>query len=478
MPCFETDCPRTCLLEIGSLLARTALRSIEHAASAMCIRCVEQRMPTERKCCIGKGPAVGGQNNRRLEETLQGDDIKEEFWDMEIKEKFPGLLLNCVEDARKLVQKCPIFLFGRARQGKSTVLNDLVQALGSNERPATEDHYKACTQGVKVHRWQCKGWTTPGVEEELLLFDTEGWELGKQAVDLLDQCMQKAKDKQESIGEEVLHQRLVLVLVLGAENRHEIHDKKFHQLIKEVCDQATRAAERGQGGKPVLLPVVSKEDLFEDSDIRATTGRDFRKMLSEKIGQQMDVRDPVFIGRDKKDADPKRPCILELKDRLSNICQEQLASVHILRAVQLIMENKLMQELEKWEKEGVDPSHSLVRRFLWVVARHRNLRIRNLYEEHCTLSWAKAREKAQEIRSFTSSGDTIEGLDSWHSDPLRRKCLLKKETLDTLGSFGMPSREATTSASSWAFDEGTPEGPTWDPYLANTASKHSKKGKK
>ena len=91
------------------------------------------------------------------------------------------------------------------------------------------------------------------------------------------------------------------------------------------------------------------------------------------------------------------------------------------------------------------------------------------------MSWAKAREKAQEIRSFTSSGDTIEGLDSWHDDPLRRK---KKETLDTLGSFGMPSREATTSASSWAFDEGTPEGPTWDPYLANTASKHSKKGKK
>lgn len=297
-----------------------------------------------------------------------------------------------------------------------------------------------------MHRILCVGWTTPGVEEELLLFDTEGWELGQQAVNLLDKCMEMAK--QEKIGEEVLHQRLVLVLVLAAENRREIDDPKFQDLVKDVCDQAKGAADKAHGGKPVLLPVVSKKDQFAREEIRRETSETFLQMLKRKVGEQMDVQDAIFIGGYEKGGNSNRPCILEIKDALSNICRRQLASEDILRAVQLIMENKLMEELQEWDKQGIDASHSLVRRFLWVVAQHRNLRVKDLYsEEHRKLSWAEARKFAEKIRGFKAIGETIQGTDAWHSDrldawhPLRQKRQSERDTSSTSTGLEQAERE-------------------------------------
>ena len=412
---------------------------------------------------IGKSPAKPDQTHKCLESILKGDDIKEELHDMRTKDDLAQTIETCSEDAKKLVGKCPIFFFGGARQGKSTMINDLLQAFGSEKRPATEDDRKACTRDVKLHKGECNALALPGVEvkEELLLFDTEGWKLGKkaQASGLLKKCMDLAK-KEEEIGELVLHHRLVLVLVLGAENCHELYDSvdDFLDLIKEVCDQAKKAADKAQGAKPVLLPVVSKYDLFPDfpdsDEIQKETGNLFQEILEDKVGKQMDVREPVLIGEYKKVALQERKCIQKLKDTLSKICKEQLASSHIMRAVQVSMETRLLEELQEWQKEGIDSPYSLARRWLWIVARHRNLRVRNLFEDCPELGWEDAQKKADVIRKFGweeaqkkakvsrcfqifqgSAQKIHEGQDEWHSDPAR--ALFQKEKGESRDAVGI-----------------------------------------
>eukprot|EP00438_Fugacium_kawagutii_P009825 Skav212326 [mRNA] locus=scaffold3374:192059:193612:- [translate_table: standard] len=395
---------------------------------------------------IGKSPV--GQSNEGLEYTLECKDILTELRDLKLMEfqRAKELVKNCSECPAQLVRSCPVFFFGRSRQGKSTLINDLLQNLGEEDRPAMQDDMKPCTRGVKLHRRSLTEWTTPGMEEELLLFDSEGWELGKPAGNLWEECMSKAK--QLEIDKGVLPHRIVLVLVLAAENRHEISDEKFKDLVKEVCDQAKAAAHKAQGGKPVLLPVVSKADLFKNQQIQDQTGKDLKQMLLSQelgIGSSMEVQDPVFVGW-MQGEDPSRDCIEDLTSKLSAICKKQLASEFILRAVQQNMENKLMEELQSWEDQGIDATYSLIRRFLWVVARHRNLRVRNLYNEGSPkLSWQDAEKKAEEIRRFAPSGETTEGKDEWHTDPLRRVVSSKERASDTDGIHRNESTSTMTS---------------------------------
>lgn len=314
--------------------------------------------------------------------------------------------------------------------------------------------------------------------------------------------MKKAKEKK--IGQEVLPQRLVLVLVVSAsaESRSELADPEFQRLVREVCIQAKQAADKAQGRKPVLVPVVTKSDLLEKEkpDIREKVRHAFNEMLSKSfnkmlsmsapsiafpwfngtnepttcgrffgssagIRDMMDVREPMFVASSPEDQeDPEG--VLELKRTLSLICKEQLASENILRAVQVSMEKKLLEELKSWEKRGIDSPHSLVRRFLWVVARHCNLRVKNLHEDHPKLTWDAAEAKAAVIRSFKCPKKTNEDTDSYHTDPLRQK---HRQPCDP--SADLPCREESTSTCT-----STPKGPQWDPYLT-TSCKRGRSGK-
>ncbi|CAK8992095.1 unnamed protein product [Durusdinium trenchii] len=511
MPCSGLD--SGVLIGIGGIggqVLREAPSYAAHVATEMghkflaqCLSKVAERICSEssRPTWIAKAPANGDSENR-LEATLGGNGIKEEFKDTQMDVQ--KLVEECTVDAKEIVNKCPIFIFGRSRQGKSTLVNNLLKALGKEVRPdghASVGHMTPCTKGVEMYSCKCSEWTTPGLEEEVILFDSEGWELGK-AVDLWSECMKKAKEKK--IGQEVLPQRLVLVLVVSAsaESRSELADPEFQRLVREVCIQAKQAADKAQGRKPVLVPVVTKSDLLEKEkpDIREKVRHAFNEMLSKSfnkmlsmsapsiafpwfngtnepttcgrffgssagIRDMMDVREPMFVASSPEDQeDPEG--VLELKRTLSLICKEQLASENILRAVQVSMEKKLLEELKSWEKRGIDSPHSLVRRFLWVVARHCNLRVKNLHEDHPKLTWDAAEAKAAVIRSFKCPKKTNEDTDSYHTDPLRQK---HRQPCDP--SADLPCREESTSTCT-----STPKGPQWDPYLT-TSCKRGRSGK-
>ena len=269
-----------------------------------------------------------------LEATVRGEAITEELWDTALCEKGQLDLEQCTVTAKEIVGVCPIYFFGRTRQGKSTLINNLLQELGDNTRPAKEHHMAPCTKGVHMHRQECTAWTTQSVKETVVLVDTKGWEFEGNEGDLFADCLAKAE--REKIRPEVLHQRLVLVLVLGAENRHEISDSRFLGLVKRVCLQASEAAAKARGERPVLLPIVSKQDLI-DTYIQKATSDGLERVLNTVVGDIMNVQAPVF-ATNKSSA-----CIVELRNQLASICRKQLASTTILRAVQESTEEELLK---------------------------------------------------------------------------------------------------------------------------------------
>lgn len=245
MPCSGLD--SGVLIGIGGSYAAHVAKEMGHKFLAECLSKVAERICSEssRPTWIAKAPADGDSENR-LEATLGGNFIEEEFKDTQMDVQ--KLVKECTVDAKEIVDKCPIFIFGRSRQGKSTLVNNLLKALGKEVHPdghASVGHMTPCTKGVQMYSCKCSEWTTPGLEEEVILFDSEGWELGK-AVDLWSECMKKAKEKK--IGQEVLPQRLVLVLVVSAsaESRSELADPEFQRLVREVCIQAKQAADKAK----------------------------------------------------------------------------------------------------------------------------------------------------------------------------------------------------------------------------------------
>ncbi|CAJ1356598.1 unnamed protein product [Effrenium voratum] len=267
-----------------------------------------------------------------------------------------------------------------------------------------------CTKGVHMHRQECTAWTTQSVKETVVLVDTKGWEFEGNEGDLFADCLAKAE--REKIRPEVLHQRLVLVLVLGAENRHEISDSRFLGLVKRVCLQASEAAAKARGERPVLLPIVSKQDLI-DTYIQKATSDGLERVLNTVVGDIMNVQAPVF-ATNKSSA-----CIVELRNQLASICRKQLASTTILRAVQESTEEELLKLLESWDEKGIDAAHSLARRYVWVVARHRGLRMKSLYHKQPFLSWDTAKSLVKMLRDPNLKVQQP-GKDDWHTDELRK----------------------------------------------------------
>jgi len=341
---------------------------------------------------------------------VRGEAITEELWDTALCEKGQLDVEQCTVTAKEIVGVCPIYFFGRTRQGKSTLINNLLQELGDNTRPAKEHHMAPCTKGVHMHRQECTAWTTQSVKETVVLVDTKGWEFEGNEGDLFADCLAKAE--REKIRPEVLHQRLVLVLVLGAENRHEISDSRFLGLVKRVCLQASEAAAKARGERPVLLPIVSKQDLI-DTYIQKATSDGLERVLNTVVGDIMNVQAPVF-ATNKSSA-----CIVELRNQLASICRKQLASTTILRAVQESTEEELLKLLESWDEKGIDAAHSLARRYVWVVARHRGLRMKSLYHKQPFLSWDTAKSLVKMLRDPNLKVQQP-GKDDWHTDELRK----------------------------------------------------------
>lgn len=88
-----------------------------------------------------------------------------------------------------------------------------------------------------------------------------------------------------------------------------------------------------------------------------------------------------------------------LREELALISKEQLQSEAIRSQVMTIIERDLMKSLEEWHDEkGFGNLHALARRFVWVAARHRNMRIKNLWlPTKTTMSWQEAKDTVQKM---------------------------------------------------------------------------------
>uniref|UniRef100_A0A7S4UEA3 Uncharacterized protein n=1 Tax=Alexandrium monilatum TaxID=311494 RepID=A0A7S4UEA3_9DINO len=392
----------TCLLDA---FRRVAVRLLVSCVIDIC--CPKSRGTPQ----FGRGPRHV--HDKPIEVLVRADDIRLELCDMEVDGD--EVVERSTHSAKEFMKKSPVILFGPARQGKTTMVNDILEELGDFSRPGKESFLLPCTRGVQVFKTQCSSWTTPGVEEEVLLLDSEGWEFGRTPKNLFKECMKLAE--KEQIQLKLLQHRLVLVSVLSAENRSWVEDPKFLDLLDGVCRQAAKEA---GGGKPVLVPVVSKEDLLNDGLERDIVLRAYTKSLEKRVGSTVEVH-PALGVTHKADADGRRPSIKQLREKLAAICTKQLMSEHILLAVKDIIAGDLQRYLMEWDEEGIDASHALVRRFLWIVARHHGLRIKDLYKIEPTMDWKQVEGVCRDLKGWRAPKAGAEATDGWHWDPRREK---------------------------------------------------------
>jgi hypothetical protein len=212
-------------------------------------------------------------------------------------------------NAKDFISSIPIFFFGLSRQGKSTCINDQLELLGREDRPAPEDFIGPCTKGVKPHTHLVDKWTGCGFPENLLFLDTEGWEFGKESSPLLRQCMEYAET--HHIQKEILKHRLIFVLCMSAESRGTMKDEKFLGLVKKLCKDASKLA---KFHRPVLVPVVTKIDTLKEEQLHITkVHQHFKSCLEEAVGDCVDLRPPILTSSKEHGSTGQRCLHAELR---------------------------------------------------------------------------------------------------------------------------------------------------------------------
>ena len=360
-----------------------------------------------------------------IETLLRGDAIMEELSDTECDTNV--IVKKSTAEAKQLIRKCPVMLFGLSRQGKSTMVNDWLAFHGNKARPAQEDDMQACTTGVRTYRKEVSNWSTSGVSEEVLFLDTEGWEFGDSGASsrvsqLLQRCMETAVT--EKIMPDVLNHRLILVLMLSVEHRENIYNDKFMALVLKVCEEAAAAA---KGGRLALLPVLTKTDLFHAlSD--CATARDLSDRFTHEVKSNVaaiaDVFDAIVMTSMKNGSKPSSEGIKHLDATLKEICRAQLKSEHIVAIARDLIQRDLKKALTQWDKDfQLDHPAALARRFVWSVARHHGASVEGLSRLDPWVTWSSAEDVVQLIKRAPPLGDksVITNYDELHTDKRRAR---------------------------------------------------------
>jgi len=409
-----------CLSYLGGCLVHDGHLCVS-LLSKGALLCMLKRIPSicSKSNGITISPKQAGSADNPMESLLRGDVIKEEFWDMECDTD--DVVNKATESAKILVRKCPAMVFGLSRQAKSTTINDLLGVLGDDSRPAKQSQIDACTRGVDAHRRQVFDWATPGVTEELILFDTEGWEFGQQAkaVGALNTCMQMAKE--ENIPREVLNHRLILVLVAAVTHCDCSNNSMYMSLMERICKGAADAA---KPGKPALLLVLTKSDLFTAGD-HVQTPKDlanlFKQRVEEKVKSIVTVHDPVVLTSPSHSRRDGPPDVEKLNAALKQICKQQLKAESVLNEAKNLIARDLKEFLMEWDKKGIDHSAALVRRYLWTVARLHGARIEGLMRCCPMLPWDSTQKVFKNIKAVYRKNNFpgLEAEDAWHTDVRR-----------------------------------------------------------
>jgi len=101
----------------------------------------------------------------------------------------------------------------------------------------------------------------------------------------------------------------------------------------------------------------------------------------------------------------------------------QLRSPALLEIGRDFIEEPLRRFLQMQEKQDVATASALARRFVWVAARHRGLRIRRRDGKTLMLTWKDTDSVIQQLKDWkreNEHGNRASGAsDVWHSDPMR-----------------------------------------------------------
>lgn len=250
-----------------------------------------------------------------------------------------------------------------------------------------------------------------GFRERVLLFDTPGWQLGSEAQaapELLQQCLGEAE--RMGVPPEMLQERLVLVLVHQAEwIERDVENPSFRELVGGLV----RAAAARCTQQPVLVPVLTKK-------IKAVAVQAFSMNLEAwkkelQGGSQLEVYKAVCSS--SGDASTRGAAVRHLQTLLAQASAK--SSGKIRETVTELIEEQLRKRLQSWGRLGDSP-HALARRWLWLAARHRAVRVRGL---GCENFGEKVWEEAENMRRRLKQAALVVGLPEasgdWHTDQLR-----------------------------------------------------------
>jgi len=273
------------------------------------------------------------------EELLAGKHIEDAFEGSRVLDRDPELVNRATRQGRSLATIHPVPVLGRFGQGKSTLINSLLE-----KHEAETGRYSATTKGVDIFPME-----TNCSMGDILFCDTPGWEPGKQHK-VLEQYTAALQEKTES--KELLFPDVTLFVVAGTpQGMRELHSEvEGHNLANAFRN--FRMPDKARGA---LLPVVT----FGDSnECMATQEEDLARVrrtcevMRKEVKGGFEIFEPAVVSNTNKDGiDELRDLII---DKVRETCERREYKRPWLRA----LEDGLITEVQAFELNHQDAEHT------------------------------------------------------------------------------------------------------------------------
>eukprot|EP00435_Cladocopium_sp_Y103_P067833 s376_g30.t1 len=358
--------------------------------------------------CQGVGKAACDEQSR--EALLRGCAIKEELFDTNLNKyvKLEETVTDCTEKIKNEIKTSPILVVGLTGHGKSELIGKLLDKIPG--RRCAEQKPKigspgcgSVTKAVETFSTTVEGWTTEGLVEEVIFADGPGWNLSLPVKDVKRRLLSPMKQKAMEDASNAVGEQLVVLLAIKAEDVVTLlEDQRFLNFLAGLFFQ-----------KLALVAVLTNSERCSEEhlDIAKANLQTHLESLSKEYGECVTVHE-VMSWTNKSDAATE-----EIYKCLSKACRGQLESSSFRRKIVASIESELEQKLRAWSTKGDSPN-VLARRYVWVCARHRGLRIKGLQLAE-DRPWEDAVKVVNQLKNQSSMDQLEDAEDGWHTDELR-----------------------------------------------------------
>lgn len=362
-----------------------------------------ERVRCKDTCEVGK---ISGDES--MESLLSGEAIRQELRDT--NSNLEETVTKCTRKAKAEIKKWVIFFVSFTGHGKSTLIGHALKQLGVRGPVPATGARSSVTRAVQGYAATVDGWTIGGLTEEVIFMDSPGWQWGCPPKDVEDQLVtMKAVAENMGVAPDALKERLVVVLLHKAEDvARDVENQNFSAFLA-----AFFKACRNQNA--TLVPVLSKAEpqrcSVEDLDFAKNLLQTKLESLSKEHGECVTVRPAMCWSNSSKPS-------AELDDALAKACHQHLKSEAVRGKVMESIESELLKILQDWAKKG-DSRNALANRFVWVCARHRGLRLKQVQLNEDT-PWEDASKVVDSLKKGPLRYSLEDATDDWHSDELRQ----------------------------------------------------------